>query len=178
MQKRVLSFWFGGTEPEQMARWWDGSPEADDAIRLQFGSLLQDAVDGKLAGWVDEGPQSCLALIITLDQFSLQVYRGEGRGYDINAMALPIAREAIARKYDADMSADEKLFSYLPFMHAEDLAVQKESVELFRGTDMFGFALKHMEPLEKYGRFPGRNKAHGRVTTPAELEYLANGGFF
>ena len=50
MQKRVLSFWFGGTEPEQMARWWDGNPEADDAIRLQFGSLLQDAVDGKLAG--------------------------------------------------------------------------------------------------------------------------------
>ena len=132
-----------------MARWWDGSPEADDAIKKEFGPLLQNAADGKLASWVDEGPQSCLALIITLDQFSLQVYRGEGRGFDINAMALPIAREAILRKYDAGYSADEKLFAFLPFVHAEDIAVQKESVELFRTMEAAPFAVEHMEIVEK-----------------------------
>ena len=87
MQQRVLSFWFAGTALEQEVRWWSGSPEADEAIKKEFGSLLQDAVDGKLASWIDEGPKACLALIITLDQFSLQVYRDEGKGYDINAMA-------------------------------------------------------------------------------------------
>ncbi len=185
MHTRVLSYWFGGSEEDRNKRWWEGSAAADAEIAAEFGELLAVAASGGLQSWIAEGPKPCLALIVVLDQFSLQVHRDLQKGYDVNALSLPVAREAIARGYAKTYDQSERMFSLLPFMHAEDLDVQRESVVLFKQMDVdfpgkapVAFAIMHLEPLEKHGRFPGRNKAYGRQNTPAEEEYFANGGFF
>lgn len=185
---RVLSFWFAGTKEERNMRWWSGTPEADEAIRSQFSDLFEEAVQGKLNDWIEQGPQPCLALIITLDQFSLQLYRDQAKGYDLNALAVRPAMEAIKRSYDVGMTLEERLFTYLPFEHAENLELQEKAMQLFEqllkdfptdvGKLLYDFAKDHYDAIKKYGRFPGRNKAYGRISTPAEEEYLAKGGLY
>ncbi|HEX4300083.1 MAG TPA: DUF924 family protein [Gammaproteobacteria bacterium] len=184
--RAILDFWFG---PGSGAKLWFGADAATDRkVRERFSGDLADAVAGKLVDW-EESPQSTVALVVLLDQFSLQLHRKQRQGYEESALALAVAERAIAKGFDRQLSCAERGFLYMPFMHAEDPALQEKSVELFSNlakasrdrpaVDGFLKAAKgHWEVVRRYGRFPGRNQAYGRTSTSEEQEYLDRGGHF
>lgn len=184
--REILDLWFG---PKADASLWFGAdPGVDRMVRERFSGLLADAVAGRLASW-EESPESAAALVVLLDQFALQLHRKQREGYDGSTQALAVSQRAIAKGFDKRLSRDRRGFLYMPFMHAEDPALQERSVELFSGLareypealTIGGFlksAIEHRDIVRKYGRFPGRNQAYGRPNTPAEQEYLDQGGHF
>ncbi len=186
----VLGFWIEPkpTTDEEVAErgklWFGGGPELDAKIRERFGALLEQARRGELDGWAKE-PRGRLALIILLDQFSRNVYRGNAEAFAQDEKALALSRAAFdAGVYD-DADAIDRLFVSLPFSHAEDLDAQRLAVRccirsvhgapahfrkfLIGATD---FARKHLDVIARFGRFPHRNATLGRVSTPEEIEYL------
>jgi uncharacterized protein (DUF924 family) len=188
----ILDYWFGDLDqtPSYFARrntlWFGGDKRVDAYVRQNFESDLEDAVAGRLGSW-DETPKGTLALIVLLDQFSLQLYREEPRSYDQAALAVPIAERALSRGWDWVLTPAERVFLYLPFEHAEDLAHQDRSVELFeslgRGgppelravmADYHHWAVRHRRVVARFGRFPDRNEVFGRPSTVEELAFLAS----
>jgi uncharacterized protein (DUF924 family) len=180
----ILGYWFGAaftvSPTENFGLWYGGAQETDDHIRSVFGDLLVTAESGALSGWMEQGPYDALALIVLLDQFGLNAYRDLSRGYDASAKAIPLTYDAIRRGYDKQLPKSMVSFMYMPLMHSEKLEDQEESARLFEALHGAPdeFALEHRDIIRKYGRFPGRNKAHGRENTAAEQEYLNNGGVF
>ena len=182
----VLNFWFGNSWSDKSAAvtpnfdlWFGGTPEIDKEIVDKFADDVKLAREGKLRHWMNESAFSCLALIILLDQFSLNVFRDQPEGYQTSELAIPITYTAVARGYDKELDSDfYKLFMYLPLEHSELMQDQDKSVELFASTDFLGYANEHRDVVVKYGRFPGRNVCMGRESRPDELEYLKNGGVF
>lgn len=191
----VLEFWFGPA-PEVTAAyleprtglWFGGAPATDAEIRARFGDLVAAAARGEFAAW-EADARRCLALIVLLDQFSLNLHRDDRRGFDQSAMAIPIALRALERGLDRQVTPPERIFFYLPLEHAEDLDLQRRSVALFDAMLaelppgerelMAGFqryAVLHLEVVERFGRFPDRNPLYGRPHTPEEAEYMARGG--
>lgn len=183
--RAILDFWFG---PQAGAKLWFGAdPAVDREVRRRFSGDLVDAVAGVLQDW-EKSAAGSVALVVLLDQFSLQLHRRQRRGYEQAALALPIAERAIARGFDRELGCDQRGFLYMPFMHAEDPALQERSLELFSrlaadcgSAQAGGFlssARQHHAVVAKYGRFPGRNRAFGRANTPEEQRYLDAGGHF
>jgi len=184
----ILDYWFG---PKAGQEFWFGADEATDReVREKFSKDLDDAVAGKLKAWEDD-PERTVALVVLLDQFSLQLFREQRRSYDQAALALPIVERALARGFDRKVSFFKRAFLYMPFMHSEDLALQDKGVELFSqlaadappehreaAGGFLKFAKIHRDIVKEYGRFPGRNEGYGRTNTPAEQKYLDEGGFF
>ncbi|MDQ3892994.1 MAG: DUF924 domain-containing protein, partial [Actinomycetota bacterium] len=134
---------------------------------------------GRLDHWKSEA-RSCLALIVVLDQFPRNMYRGDARMYAADKKAREAARYAVEHAYDRELSPYGRLFMYLPFEHSEELDDQRLSVELFRGLatemgseDLLGYAVRHLEIIERFGRFPHRNEILGRRTTPEETKFLS-----
>jgi len=167
----VLGFWFEELKPED---WFSGAVEVDDAIALRFAALRQA---------VKESPPSInqfdarghLATVVVLDQFSRNLFRGRAEAFAADPVALTYAFHAIAQGLDAAMVMSERHFLYMPFMHAEDMKLQDRSVELFARLgqpDLLGYAEQHRAVIARFGRFPARNAALGRDSTPAEREYL------
>jgi uncharacterized protein (DUF924 family) len=185
-QREVLGYWFG---PKAGPGLWFGADTATDReVARRFSGDLAEAVAGRLADW-QATPDGALALVVLLDQFSLQLHRKQRQGYEHSALALPIAERAIARGLDRRLGCEQRGFLYMPFMHAEDLALQERSVALFTrlsqdcppSPSIQGFlrsAREHHHIVSKYGRFPGRNACYGRQATPAEQAYLDQGGYF
>jgi uncharacterized protein (DUF924 family) len=184
--REVLDFWFA--PGADAGFWFGGDPAVDSAVRERFSGLLADALAGKLASWEDS-PASTLALVVVLDQFSLQLHRRQREGYAGSTLALAVSQRALAKGFDRQLGRDPRGFLYMPFMHAEDRALQERSVELFSGLareyadamSVDGFlrsAVAHRDVIRKYGRFPGRNRTYGRTNTLAEQEYLDGGGHF
>ena len=180
----VLRFWFGGGESSGGRRkHWFAKDEVFDAlIRSRFMALHEQAAAGALAGWKDDA-RSCLALIVLLDQFSRNMFRASARAFAADAQALEAARHAVARGYDAGMRPVERMFVYLPFEHSEALADQQRSCELMQTLDAFAetddvyrYALRHSEIIERFGRFPHRNAVLGRASTAQESEFLKQPG--
>lgn len=173
----ILHFWFEETKPYQ---WFRRDEAFDNAIRTRFGALHEAAKAGKLDVWRAH-PRHSLALIILLDQFSRNLYRGDARAFAQDAQALDVAREAIRRRFDKLFDAKARAFFYMPFMHAEDKGVQDECVALFTAqlpdTYNVPFAVEHRDIVKRFGRFPHRNKVLGRASTPEEIQFLAHGGF-
>lgn len=173
----VLTFWFDETKPCQ---WFRRDARFDHTCRARFGALHAAACAGRLDVWRAH-PRFSLALIIILDQFSRNIYRDEPRAFAQDAHALRMARDAISRRFDMLVSDQKKAFFYMPFMHAEDLAVQEESVRLFKarlpGTMNLPYALEHRDIIARFGRFPHRNRILGRTSTPEEIAFLKAGGF-
>lgn len=180
--KEILDFWFGREDEEGHGEfrdeWFTKDPEFDREIRDRFEPVHEEAVAGGLEHWKDEA-KSCLALIVVLDQFSRNMFRGDARMYAADEQALMAARHAVEHAYDRELSPTERLFVYLPFEHSEDLEDQRYAVELFRGLsaetgseDLLVYSLRHMEIVERFGRFPHRNEILGRRTTPEEAEFL------
>ncbi|BBL78506.1 membrane protein [Rubrobacter xylanophilus] len=179
--EEVLDLWFGG-EPVFRERWFRKDPAFDAEIRNRFGGLYERAARGELEGWKEE-PRSCLALILLLDQFPRNMFRGTARAFATDGKAREAADSALRSGFDRALSPVERLFVYLPFEHSERLEDQRRSVELFgrlaaeTGLDQpLEYAERHMEIIERFGRFPHRNEALGRKTTEEETAFLKTPG--
>lgn len=178
----VLDFWFARGNA---ARWFARDATFDAAIRARFGDTLAAAACGQLDGWADM-PAGWLALLIVIDQFSRNFYRGGPQAWACDARAQALATAGIERRMDAALPPLQRVFAYLPLEHAEDFALQRHSVTLFRALvaqasaaerDSFesylDYAQRHCEVIARYGRFPHRNAALGRISTAYEEAYLA-----
>jgi uncharacterized protein (DUF924 family) len=176
----VLGFWFAAQGRDK--RWFQKDEAFDGEVRRRFVDLHGEAAAGELEAWTDSA-RECLALIIVLDQFPRNMFRGTARAFATDAMALEAAQLAVARGHDRILSPVQRLFVYLPFEHAESLAAQDEACRLTEALNAFpetvdahAFALKHRDVIRRFGRFPHRNASLGRPSTPAELEFLATPG--
>lgn len=171
----VLAWWFA---PETKPRWFGGGEAFDVAVRERLGALCERALAGELAGWAADS-RGLLALVILLDQVPRNIFRGTPRAFAGDLEAWALARLAVDRGFDQGLSVDERLFLYLPFEHAEDLAAQERSVALFRALGDPGYldyAIRHEDVIERFGRFPHRNAILGRESTAEELAFLEQPG--
>lgn len=190
----VLDFWFGGVQDgvpdkELQKNWFTSSESFDSAVKKNFTSLLLAGSKGELDPW-ELTPHGRLAFIIVLDQFPRNVFRGTANAFLYDEKALSLARDGVEFGHDRDLNPVEKLFFYMPYQHSENLAIQHEGMALYRKlvgqakTDEVKklceeglvFAERHCQLIERFGRFPHRNKALGRQSTPQEESYLLNGG--
>jgi uncharacterized protein (DUF924 family) len=159
--------------------WWRRDDKVDADIRSRFGELHTRAAGHELDSW-RESADDCLALVILLDQFSRNLHRGDGRAFACDAYARELADHALRAAFDAQVDPALAHFFYLPFMHSEEIGDQYRCVRLFHaagGGDALKFAILHRDIIQRFGRFPHRNKALGRPATPAETAYLDSGGF-
>lgn len=173
----VLRFWLDDAGP---TRWFRRSDVFDLQLRERFLATWEAAARGECHVW-RHTPAGRSAEIIVLDQFSRNLFRDDPRAYAQDGMALVLAQWAIAAGDDLAMTPDQRYFTYMPFMHAESLAIHEEAVRLFTGLGnqkALEYELKHRDVLRTYGRYPGRNAALGRESTPEELAHLAAGGGF
>ena len=170
----VVDFWNEAGE----ALWFGKDPGFDARFRARFLTLHEAATRGELARWTSTA-DGALALVILLDQFPRNAFRGTPRMYATDAMARDVADAAIANGYDRIVSTDLQAFFYLPFGHSEDLADQERAVTLCQrlGPRHVAFAEHHRDIVRRFGRFPHRNAILGRISTPEEQQYLDNGGY-
>lgn len=166
----VLHFWFEEATPEQL---FEKDMAFDAQIRARFGETHAAAARGELAS-LRATPEGRLAEIIVLDQFSRQLHRGSPEAFAQDKMAVALAQEAIAAGADAAIAMDRRMFLFMPFMHAESLVIQEEGCKHFAqfGEELMKFMTGHRDCIARFGRFPFRNKALGRVSTPEELAYM------
>ncbi|MEW6690764.1 MAG: DUF924 family protein [Pseudomonadota bacterium] len=167
----LLSFWFG----QDRKRWFEKNPAFDEEIRSRFLPLFEKGFSGELEGWKTD-PRACLALVILFDQFPRNMFRGTARAFAGDERARACARTILERGWDKAMTPDERTFAYLPFEHSESLEDQELSMRLFEGNPNLEWARKHWEIIRRFGRFPHRNAALGRASTPEELEFLGQPG--
>jgi uncharacterized protein (DUF924 family) len=171
-----------------MALWFGGAPETDEQIRRRFEPWVGQAAEGRLSAW-EASAESCLALILLLDQFTLNIYRDQAKSFELNDLALPIALRALERGDDQRVEPVRRVFFYLPLEHSEDLTIQNRAVALFQRLvdearpeeaemmkTFHHFAVLHQEVIARFGRFPDRNPILGRASTPEEQAYLDAGG--
>jgi uncharacterized protein (DUF924 family) len=182
----VLDFWFGGPGSPQHGNarpeWFRKDPEFDAAIRVRFGALVEEALAGGLQGWA-AGAEGALAELLVCDQFPRNLFRDDGRAFALDARARALAYRLVAEGRDRAYPPVCRAFVYLPFEHAESLDDQRESVRLFgtlRDDPQAGryleWAVRHLEVIERFGRFPHRNAVLGRVSTEAERAFLEQPG--
>jgi uncharacterized protein (DUF924 family) len=171
----VLAFWRAAGEKK-----WFAKDDAFDAeTRTRFLDTYEAAAAGKLADW-EATPEGALALIIVLDQFPRNMFRRDARAFAADAAARAVADRALARGFDARVPEGERMFFYLPFEHSEAMADQDRCCGLFAAlgnADLLRWAELHADIIRRFGRFPHRNAALGRTTTPEEADYLDNDGF-
>jgi uncharacterized protein (DUF924 family) len=176
-----------GSPAEVVAFWREAGPEKwftkdaalDQTIKERFAGLHREAAAGTKDAWA-ETPEGALTLLLLLDQFSRNLFRGSAETYAQDAKARDIARQALARGFDQEVEPSLRPFFYLPFMHSELLADHQRCVALAHALGDEGtlkFAKHHQGILRRFGRFPHRNDLLGRHTTPAEREFLESGGF-
>jgi len=175
----ILTFW----RDAGPKRWFDKSDGFDAAIRLKFEPTHHAAARGEYDRWTLSA-EGALALLILLDQFPRNLFRGSAHSYATDPLARSIAAEALARGHDQRFEPALRPFFYLPFEHSEDLADQDRSVALCEAmkaeTGEEGFlkwAIGHRDVIARFGRFPHRNRALGRATTAEEQTFLDEGGF-
>ena len=171
----VIKFWFHELEPKQ---WWSKSDAFDQEIQRRFGALHSSAIAGECYGWRTT-PIGRLAEIIVLDQFSRNIYRDKPQSFLADSQALVLAQEAILNGCDKEFSANERAFLYIPLMHSESLLVHEWAVQIYDKPDMesyLNFELRHKKIIERFGRYPHRNKILGRESTSEEIEFLQTPG--
>jgi uncharacterized protein (DUF924 family) len=190
----LLAFWFGeaaedaGVAQRQGRLWWSKDAEVDRLIEERFGAALRLAANGGLADWPDT-PRGRLARVILLDQLPRNIYRGRPEAFAWDALARQQAEAALAAGDEAGLRPIERVFLYMPFEHAEDLALQELAVErfallcdqvppsvrsVFQG--FLDFAVRHRDIIRRFGRFPHRNAILGRPSTAEETAFLKEPG--
>lgn len=175
MYSFVLQFWFHEISP---AQWWKADPALDLLIRERFGEMHRRASCCELFAWRVEA-RGRLAEIILLDQFSRNLYRGSGRAFENDVLALALAQEAVACKADLALTIEERVFLYMPYMHSESRAIHEVAERLFREgapQSNYDFELRHKAIVDRFGRYPHRNAVLGRQSTGEELAFLAGPG--
>lgn len=192
----IIAFWLGPSPTDFDAaktasgRWYAEDDQLDHEIRRKFGGAIEQALSGALSSW-EETAEGALALVILLDQFTRNAYRGTAAAFSGDAMAREAAARALDEGLDLDLPIPGRLLLYHPFEHSEDREDQRRSVALFAGLAVLShsewreyidsflpYARAHQEVIERFGRFPHRNAALGRESTPAEQEWLATHGGF
>ena len=177
----MLDFWFGAPDSAERGRprkvWFRKSEAFDDQIRGRFLRTWEEAARGALGHW-QATPLASLALVIVLDQFPRNMFRGTPQAFSSDALALSAARRLADRGFDRPLATVERAFAYLPFQHAEDLAAQRRSLALFHALDpeQVGYAKRHYEIIARFGRFPHRNAVLGRESSAEETEFLKQPG--
>jgi uncharacterized protein (DUF924 family) len=182
----ILEFWFGDDVTLPRPAWFQRDAAFDAAIRQRFAALVVPAREGALDGWAAT-PEGALALLILLDQFPRNLFRGSAEAFASDAHARQVARRAVLDdRHDLALHPNQRPFLYLPFEHSEALADQDLSVALFEGLRDFppqralgggiDYAWRHRRVIERFGRFPHRNAVLGRGDSPAEAAYLAQPG--
>jgi uncharacterized protein (DUF924 family) len=187
----ILNFWFGNKQEnskeylKQREKLWFGKdPTIDKEIKEKFE--LEDyklSVEGITKPW-KETPSGCLAQILVFDQFPRNIFRGNQLMYATDDRALELAKHAITQGYDKKLSSIEKIFIYMPFEHSENVKEQKEGLRLFKELEKEApflaentkYAQRHLDVIEKFGRFPHRNEILGRPSTPEEKAFLNTPG--
>lgn len=166
---QVLRFWFD----DHPRDWFVKNPAFDAEIRERFLALHEAAAAGRLAAWT-AAPRSCLALVLLVDQFPRNLFRGAARAFATDSQARAAARAILARGWDKAMTRNEQLFAYLPFEHSESLADQELACDLMKDFDeeQRQYAERHRDIIRRFGRFPHRNDLLGRESTAAEIEFL------
>lgn len=174
--KEILDFWFLAGE----GRWFKKDPAFDAEIRKRFTKAHVEASQGRYDGMATTA-QGALALIILLDQFSRNLYRNDHRAFEQDPKALSIAIQVIERKQDVELPMVARSWIYMPFMHSEDLSVQKQGLVYFASRldnpETLRFAELHADIIKRFGRFPHRNAVLGRRSSEAEQQFLDDGGF-
>ncbi len=190
----VLAFWLGAYPLDEAAmqrvkpQWFTKSEAFDAELRARFGATIEAALAGQLDSWADTA-EGRLALLIVLDQFTRNSFRGQPKSFAGDARALAVAQQGIALGHDRQVPPVARIFCYLPLEHAEDATLQAQSVALFQrladeaapeqhaffaGT--LDYARKHEDVIRQFGRFPHRNAILGRESTAEEKDYLAQPG--
>jgi uncharacterized protein (DUF924 family) len=192
--ENILAFWFdrAAEDPVQATArgdfWFGTSGEADAVIRERFAPAVEAAARGDLDPWL-EAPRSTLALVLTLDQFPRNIWRGTANAFAHDHEALQAAKDALARGHPNGLAPIEQAFLVLPFQHSESIDDQREAVRLSSEIartapapwqplldHYLDFAKQHLALIIRFGRFPHRNRVLGRRSTAAEEQYLAGGG--
>lgn len=181
----ILDFWFDrrpGVALETRKAWFEKDPAFDDTIRRRFGAAVETVLAGGHADWT-ETAEGALALLILLDQFPRNIFRGQAKAFAGDARARAIARQAVDRGFDIALPPVMRMFFYLPFEHSEHLPDQDLAHLLFSaldkelpGLDLASWADKHRVIIARFGRFPHRNAALGRQNSPEEIEFLRQPG--
>ena len=173
--QEVLNFWFQEAGP---GAWWAKSAEFDDRIRRRFGALHHSACLGELYPW-RETPEGRLAEVIVLDQFSRNLFRDSARAFAQDGQALVLAQEAVSCGADLALELDKRCFFYMPYMHSESLVIHAVAERLFALPgleDNARFERRHREIIERFGRYPHRNRVLGRRSTAEEEAFLRQPG--
>lgn len=192
--KNVLDYWFG---PRPMAPaavvernkfWFGGDKDVDYDIERRFGKLVSAARAGSFDSW-ESDPENCLALIILLDQFPRNLYRGQAAAFASDEKALKLTQSFIEQNFMDRIGYPERAFALMPFQHVESRELQVEGIQHYQKqaeaapeewqeimAGYAGFADQHFQIIDRFGRFPYRNSALGRENTEAETEYLSGGG--
>jgi uncharacterized protein (DUF924 family) len=176
----VLEFWFGSPGSAEFSKsrdvWFKKNEAFDADIVSRFGAMYLSADAGRYDAW-QATPKGSLALIILLDQFPRNMYRGQPASFASDAHARRVARTALKHGFDHGVLPVQRTFFYLPFEHSEDMADQRLSLKLFGhlGTNQ-EYARRHYDVVARFGRFPHRNAILGRASTPEEIEFLKQPG--
>lgn len=192
----IHAYWFGPAADtaedtdivaRQSALWWKKQPAVDAEIRHRFAALVGGAAVGELDGWLRApgAPRGCLALILLTDQFPRNIWRRQAAAFAFDVLALRWAKAALERGLDLELRPIERVFLYLPLEHSENLADQREAVRRFDAlaanaapaaqtafAGYLDYARRHLEVIERFGRFPHRNALLGRETSAEEAEFL------
>jgi uncharacterized protein (DUF924 family) len=177
--QEVLSFWLDEVGPKG---WYEANDALDQEIRDKFEPTWEAALAGKCAKWLTNA-QDALAFLILVDQFSRNMFRGEGKAFASDGVALAAAKLAIDKGWDRKIDEPQRQFVYLPLMHSENLCDQDRCVRLMcermpqSGQSNLTHARAHRDVIRQFGRFPYRNDALSRPSTAAEVAYLKAGGY-
>jgi uncharacterized protein (DUF924 family) len=191
--RAVLDFWFGDglalgwPSASRQTLWFGGGADQDAVIRRRFGPLVERALDQGLPDW-QHTPTDRLALVILLDQFTRNIHRGRARAFAGDGLAQQLVQESRSLGHDLQLPTVGRVFFYMPLMHAEDRALQADCVACFTALHASAppelretlagnlhFANEHRDTVERFGRFPHRNAALGRTSTPEEAAFLEHG---
>jgi len=171
MKNDVINFWFNEIDEKQ---WWIKDTSFDQLIATRFAEIHQAANHCELFSW-RETPKGRLAEIIVLDQFSRNIYRNTPQAFASDALALALSQHAIELGIDKSLTAVERSFLYMPFMHSESAEIHRIAVDLYQDNGNKGnldFEFKHQAIIDKFGRYPHRNEILGRISTAEELKFL------
>ncbi len=195
----ILQFWFEGVDDSTpidkgkrpFSKWFKGGTALDQEIRERFEGDLDSALIGEYRAW-EESAQGALALVLLCDQFPRNIYRGTPRMYTADALARELTLRLTAGRKERALDLIERVFVYMPLMHAEDIRAQRLSVGYFTelveesrkrnpaNTHYYSYSLdyanRHRAIIDRFGRFPHRNKISGRASTPEEIEFLKKPG--
>lgn len=193
----ILDFWFEGALEDaseigqRMKVWFGGGPAVDAILKERFGATVDALATGLADEWAARGLRQRLAAIIALDQLSRSIHRKSGRAFANDPIALRLAKECIARDDDQNLPPIARMFVYLPLEHSENMEDQNASVRLFEKlaaaatpdtaetfASTLDYARRHADVIAKFGRFPHRNDALGRISTPEERAWVKEHGGF